>query len=120
MSITYANKLYKGAVCIYTSSDYQNNVQKLPLESVYKHPADEVTCRKTKHVKNKHVSFSLPKLCNRQQNTAANWYIFSFRSGNSNLLLDRYLGKMPCNILRALYSSLYSCVYAATHSRANE
>lgn len=44
---------------------------------------------------------------------------FSSKSENSNLLLDRCLGKMPVTFWE-LICALYSCVYTSTHSGANK
>ena len=44
---------------------------------------------------------TLKTSCSRQPCIAANWYVFSLKCENSNLLLDRYVGKMPHNILKA-------------------
>lgn len=66
---------------------------------------------------NQCVNFLTPKSYNRQQNTAANWCIFSLKSENSNLLLDRCLGKMPHNILRAYLCSLQLCLCCLTFKR---
>lgn len=83
------------------------------FESSCRHSAEKAPCGNALYIFNKHVG-SPPNDVIGSRILLLIGICFSSGSENSNLLLDRCLGKMPHNILRAYLCSLQLCLCCHT------